>query len=526
MRSVEATERGVILDFLERIDRRLRLDDVLRSLSQALWALPGFLIAAKLWGPIFLAIYGAVLLGYLLWVYRRTSRQKGLERSAVVADSRADLKDALKSSLAFLGLPERSEWMIYQIGRTAAVAEGLDGPEIAPHSLPRAFYHASGLAAIVAAVITLGPLWFPSGAGVGFWPFGQRGEPETMAELLDEPAEDLVVPEIPPNEEAASQLRERNLDLAESLRKLEETQEALAASRVDMEKLHGDFERLAEELGSSATLSELAEALGAQNAEQAAELLRQLAERLAESGSPEELQALLEALENASVQQADLAQLLEQLANASANTDPQSLAEMMEALRQTADQLESMGQQMGQQPLDEMSGEAMQSLQASLGQQQQAPGQQSTGQQQQQAGGQAMASASGMMTQLQMAQMQGDPSNAVPMDAGPAGDATGPGGAGEEQVMGEATTLDVQLEMEILKAEERDQPVPEEIFERLSREEKSTLNYEAVSPRGSYADEKALSHEAVPWPYRALVKRYFLSLVAISEAKAESSNQK
>ena len=84
MRSVEATERGVILGFLERIDRRLRFDDVVKALSQALWALPGFLIAAKLWGPLLLAVYGAGLSGYLLWVYRRTSKQRGLERSAVV----------------------------------------------------------------------------------------------------------------------------------------------------------------------------------------------------------------------------------------------------------------------------------------------------------------------------------------------------------------------------------------------------------------------------------------------------------
>ena len=89
-----------------------------------------------------------------------------------------------------------------------------------------------------------------------------------------------------------------------------------------------------------------------------------------------------------------------------------------------------------------------------------------------------------MSNQMQMAQMQGDPSSAVPVDAGPAGETTGPGGPGGDQVLGEATTLDVQLDMEILTAEEKDEPVPEEIFERLSREEKSTLNYEDVRATG------------------------------------------
>jgi hypothetical protein len=113
----------------------------------------------------------------------------------------------------------------------------------------------------------------------------------------------------------------------------------------------------------------------------------------------------------------------------------------------------------------------------------------------------------------------------VPVDAGPAGDATGPGG-GAEPVLGEATTLDVQLEMELLKTEERDEPIPEEIFERLSRQEKSTLNYEALSQRGSYAEDSALGHESIPWLYRSLVKQYFLSIVSIAEDKSESGSTK
>ena len=121
-----------------------------------------------------------------------------------------------------------------------------------------------------------------------------------------------------------------------------------------------------------------------------------------------------------------------------------------------------------------------------------------------------------MSSQMQMAQMQGDPASAVPVDAGPAGDTTGPGGPGEDQVLGDATTLDVQLEMEVLSPEEQDEPVPEEIFERLSREEKSTLNYEDIQSPGSYAEESAMERDSVPWQYRSLVKRYFLSILTHS----------
>jgi hypothetical protein len=290
-----------------------------------------------------------------------------------------------------------------------------------------------------------------------------------------------------------------------------------------MEQLEMDLENLGAELESTAALADLAEAMKSKDAEKAAELLRSLAEKLKSAQTSEELQALLESLKDANVQQADLAELLEKLEKAQGNMSQESLAEMAQALQDAANQLESMSEQMAAEQAEAM-GEEMQSLQAAMGQQQ-AAGQQQPGQQQQQAGGQATQSAGMTSSQLQMAQFQGDPSSAVPVDAGPAGDATGPGG-GQEPVLGEATTLDVQLEMELLKTEERDEPIPEEIFERLSRQEKSTLNYEALSQRGSYAEDSALGHESIPWVYRSLIKQYFLSIVSKSEAKSESGSEK
>ena len=47
--------------------------------------------------------------------------------------------------------------------------------------------------------------------------------------------------------------------------------------------------------------------------------------------------------------------------------------------------------------------------------------------------------------------------------------------------------------------DEQAEPVPEEIFERLSREEKSTLNYEDIQSPGSYAEESAMERDSVPW---------------------------
>jgi hypothetical protein len=412
--------------------------------------------------------------------------------------------------------------MDFQIHRTADLAQVLSPNEIAPTVLPRPLYYATGVAVGLAALLSWNPAWLQE---VDATTWFSASDPLTADAASEE--EDGVTPEeeerLQELDEAIEALRLRELEMPETLRDLQAAKEALAANRLEMEQLEMDLESLGAELESTPGLAELAEAMKSKDAQKAAELLRSLAEKLKNAQTSEELQALLESLRDANVQQGDLADLLEKLEKAQGSMSPESLAEMAQALQDAANQLESMSEQMAaDQALDSM-GEEMQSLQAAMGQQQ-AAGEQQPGQQQQ-AGGQATQSAGMTSSQLQMAQFQGDPSSAVPVDAGPAGDATGPGG-GQEPVLGEATTLDVQLEMELLKTEEREEPIPEEIFERLSRQEKSTLNYEALSQRGTYAEDSALAHESLPWIYRSLVKQYFLSIVSKSEAKSESGSSK
>jgi hypothetical protein len=527
MNDSTATDQNRILDFLARVDRRLRVNEALGGLSLGLWGLPVLLLLARFTGfweqpsarAALLLIYGAALAGFVAWT---ASRRKGLLTPAGVTDARSDAKDALKSSLDFIGLPERTRWMEFQIRRTAGLAQRLAPGAIAPTVLPRQLYYAAGLALVLAALFSWNPVWLQE---VDATTWFASSDAVTADALSEDEAEAL--PELEQKlqelDQALEALRQRELEMPETLRDLQAAKEALAASRLEMEKLDSDLENLGAELETTPGLAELAEAMKSKDARKAAELLRALAEKLKNAGTSEELKALLESLKDANVQQADLAELLERLEKTQGSLSPESLAEMAQALQDAASQLESMGEQMAADQALEAMGEEMQSLQAAMGQQQQGAGKQQPGQQQ--AGGQATQSAGMMSSQLQMAQFQGDPSSAVPVDAGPAGDATGPGG-GEEPVLGEPTTLDVQLEMELLKTKERDEPIPEEIFERLSRQEKSTLNYEALSQRGAYAEDAALGHESIPWLYRSLVKRYFLSIVSRSEAKSESGSEK
>ena len=523
----DSDNRDRILDFLGSVDRRLRRNDALTHLTQGLWGFVSVLLFLKLTGlwssPLgrSLVLVAAVIgvVGWVGWNYRK---ERSLARSAAVADRGADLKDALKSALAFLGLDHSTEWMDLQIARSAEATSALSPPDLAPTVIPTNLYYASGLGVILMTLFSWNPGWFQEMGQTDFFAATLQGQEEPIEELLDQ-AEALAPEEEKLEElsEALDRLRRRDIELSESLQELSEAQDALAASQADMDRLSMDLEELGAQLESTTALADLAEALKNQNTEEAAELLRQLAERLANAETSEELQALLESLQNANVQNQQLAEMMENLEQAAGDLTAEDLAKMAQSLEAMAEQMENMGQQMAaQQDMDQM-GQEMQQLEASMGQQQSGQQQQQSGEQQQQSG-QAMQSAQGMMSnQMQMAQMQGDPSSAVPVDAGPAGDTTGPGGGGDEQMFGEATSLDVQLELEMLSPEEDEEPIPEEIFERLSREEKSTLNYEVVQQRGDYAEESAMEREGVPWQYRSLVKRYFLSILTNTETSPE-----
>lgn len=515
----DSGNRERIEGFLGRIDRRLRTNDALELATRGLWGLVGVLVLLKLTGwwdsavtrSVLLGGYVIVVAGIILW---HVTRERGLARSAAIADTAADLKDALKSALAFLGLDKRTEWMDVQIDRSADTAETLSPAEMAPTEVPRPLYYASGVGAALVVLFSWNPGWLQDLERVELFTASQQDQVEQIEELLDQAQ--ALAPEEEKLEElsdALERLRERDIELSEALQELSDAQEALAASQAEMERLEMDLEELGAQMESAPALAELSEALKSQNTEEAAELLRELAERIMDAQSSEELQALLESLKNSDVQSEELAEMLENLEQAAGEMTAEDLAQMAQALESMAEQMENLGQQMAAQQDMEQMGQEMQQLEASLGQQQ--AGSQQTGEQEQ-SPGQAQSQAGMMSSEMQMAQMQGDPSSAVPVDAGPAGDTTGPGGPGDDQVFGEATTLDVQLEMEVLTAEEQETPVPEEIFERLSREEKSTLNYEDVRQSGDYAEESAMERDSVPWQYRSLVKRYFLSILTNS----------
>jgi hypothetical protein len=109
------------------------------------------------------------------------------------------------------------------------------------------------------------------------------------------------------------------------------------------------------------------------------------------------------------------------------------------------------------------------------------------------------------------------------LDAGPGGHSTGPS-QGEDNIPGESTRLEVQLEIEMLAVEEDpERTLPEDIFDKESRQEHSLVDYREASPRSDYADEAVMNQERIPWRYRNLLKNYFLALSS-QQAQPEDNN--
>ena len=80
---------------------------------------------------------------------------------------------------------------------------------------------------------------------------------------------------------------------------------------------------------------------------------------------------------------------------------------------------------------------------------------------------------------------------------------------------GDLASLEVQLRLEIIRAEELQEPEEqpeEEPEERDTRAAPSTVSFRTLVGRGDFADQELLSSDSLPWRYRKLVLAYFRSL--------------
>ncbi len=501
-------------DLVRRLDLRLRVLGLVREFAFVAGAVALALFLPRLvgdaipWLPVLVAAVGVAAL-----LYRGLSGFRagaGLGRAAAAGDRAGGLHDELTSAQWFSAASSPTGWEVHQIERARRRADELDAAELLPFHVPRASIAATAALAALAVILpfTHGPLVSEAlrariAAGLGSLGGDPAGEDPAAGPDAFEDAADARVEARSP-EEILAELRAGELRLPdESADDLDALQAALTAA---ME------ERALQETSDevSAALAGLAEAMDADSLT-AAEWLESLTEAMRSANTPEELQALLESLEQGadgdalSAAAAEMMELME--GGLSADEALQQLAENMQA----------------------MDGQAMNGQGQGEAQQMPFPGDGEGGQPQAGEGGEPAAGmpqgAAGLSGQVQMMAAEGQMGAPIPMDAGPAGNMTGPGGGGESEVFGAATSLEVQLEMEAIPAPLDEEPVPEQMIERQSRREEATVAYDSVSSLAEYADENVSRTRPIPSGLRPLVRAYFLMIRETAKADAAEGAQ-
>ena len=489
-------------DLIRRLDLRLRLLRLVRDLGFAAGAAALALLLPRLGGDGVPWLVGLVAAGGMAVLLYRFFAGVSLDRAAAAGDRAGGLKDELASAQWFSAAPARTGWEAYQIARATRRADGLDAADLLPFRAPRQTVAAVLTLAALALVLpfTDGPLVSESLRAriAGSLAAGPEAEDPLAAgpESVEDTADARVEARSP--EEILAELRAGELRLPEDpAQDVDALKAALAAAMEERA-----FQETSEEV--SAALAGLAEAMDSADSLAASEWLESLSEAMRSASSPEELQALLESLAGGDAPGDPAAEMMELMeAGMTAEEAFQQLAENLQAM--DGQQMNAPGEGQAQQMPFPGDGEGNGQPQAGEG------GEPASGMPQ---------GAAGLSGQVQMMAAEGQMGAPIPMDAGPAGNMTGPGGGGESEVFGAATSLEVQLEMEAIPAPLEEAPAPEQMIERQSRREDATVAYDSVRSLSEYADEAISRSRPIPTGLRPLVRAYFLMIRETASADA------
>jgi len=531
------SSQSIINGVLTGIDRQVRLNRVLEHFSIAICLVLATLVSAKLIGmvvpvvtpsPLLIVVLSVVAyVAFLVWS-QIGARQLG--QAAAVADSRGDLHDEIKSAYWFMRQKFRTSWTEMQVERATETARGLRANKLVPTVVPQRLWSALALGAILVALsfVPSGP---PLLAFTGTPLDSDRltsDQEEQLEEIraLVEQAEELENA-VPEDDRLSSEAQERieeamrrlaadELSMEELMRELREAQNALEEGNLDMAAMQEALEELARDLAGSEELADLAEAMQNQNLAEAADLMRQLAENM-QNMDGQQMQEMADQLQQAAQgDQQSMQELMDALQEAAEAMSDEQMADAQQAMQDAAEAMESMSQRMDAQQMMNDASQQMQAMQQSMSQQQLAQQMQQM-MESEQSGGESQEGAMAMPSdEVQKSAASGETGDPADQQGGPAGHATSEAIEGAEMQLGQATTLEVQLEMEVLDEQEaplepEEPPDPEDIFQEASRQETSIVEYRNVRP-SSYAEGSALSVEQIPWRYRNLVKRYFLAI--------------
>ena len=520
-----ATERSTITAILKRIDLKVRFNQTLLHFSVASCLVLGALVLIELAprlvpvntppGSLIVGVGSAAFLAFLLWS-QIGGRQLG--RAAGVADMRAGLNDEIKSAYWFMRQDNSSPWIDLLVGRAATTARRLNPRRLVPVTIPKRFgitLALFGLLQVLALVPSDGPLltFVVASDSIRF----ERTldtYAEEIRDLIDGEGDELLDEEaLALLELALEELEAEDTSFDELLRNLREAQDLLDEGNLEMTATRDALDELGEEFSGSNELKDFVNALRNQDLSDAADRLRDLAERLADLDGLE-LTELAELLQEASnLDEPAIEELLKALQQAADAIAEDRVPDAQEALNEAADEIDQITDRQARQQANNEAAERAQALQEALarqpmsaeGQTQMAQGQSGEAQQ----ANASMAAPSSTVNRSEGAQPPGT-------ESGPAGNATGNPSGGPLE-LGASTTLEAQLALEVIEGatpdpdEERELD-PEDLFQEASRQQGSIVQYRDVRAPSQYSQGSALNAERIPWQYRSLVKKYFLAI--------------
>jgi hypothetical protein len=505
----------------------------------------------------------------------RGSGDPKLTRAASSLDHRARLNDEVLSAWWFLTQEDSGPWVDLHIGKAAEKARSLDVGGLFPVRVPsKTGFALGGLGAMV--VLQFVPLPFVPNLLLSTPP-PDLAAPQDRDEELDEierlqrearelnPETNLAADaSIDEFERLVESMRDGDLSLADTEAQADAVDALVDEGNLNMNSLLEGLEQMGEDLRRAEETAAAGEALSRGNLDAAVEEFQSLAQELAASDPVSESlqEALDQAAENARAGLEELAEALEQAAESLRNQDSASASEAMMDAAQSIDDLSDLVES---QQLQNQAAQQMDDLRDAVRQQENAAGETppSAGTSPESANaepgegepaGDGSAAQSGQSGQgdgamppdaLQSGAGQGEnptsgeptdgesPQGAVPSTTGntqgldPSGTGEIPTGLGfsPDQKTGEATSLDVQLEMESTVAaagETAERREPEDVREEATRQERSRLDYRSVPTDLSPAQQELLNEERIPREYRNVIRDYFQAIRPRTGEEAET----
>ena len=516
--SLSATDGERVVQMLSHVERRCRRNSLTRewltgftlSLVVPIVLSAWYKLSPVSWVAVVtvLSLWFATLVAYASWMFLR---RKSLASIAVAVDEKATLDGELTTAYWFYRKGLSSAWIDLQRGRAARTAEMLDLTQLFPYSIPKSSRLTVALLALC-FILNLIPL---------SWTRGWLQADPLVSDVVDQNLVDLDearqilsqaefidgLEAIQLSEDFREQLIQRQLSVHDEVefREMRLTEENWSLDSDLMEALMKGMAESLDGIGSDA----LVEALQRKDFEMAARELRDLAQEL--DFTEADLESLKQSLnELAEMSSDELEALAEELTEAAGQLSEGNDEAMQHAFEQLAEDLEQLIREQQRDELREAAAQrldqleqAAQSGQGSNDEQQLASGEPST--EDQMTATPQEGDTTGSQTGAPME--TGGPG--VPTDEQGQGDLSAPG-AGDIIEYGSPTSLEVELQPEILEVQPQPSDQPDDrLVDQPSQASQSKLQYEEIGLMISYQDSEMLDADSIPWLYRDLVKQYF-----------------